>query len=109
MVTDLVTARQDLLDPVGVALGDATGHEEGRGHVETVHQVEQQGDGDLRAVRALRERSRLVGVRRVLADPHLLRVEVEADDDVDRHAVGAHGPPLLGEGERDATPLAMTG
>src|SRR5690606_7408550 len=74
VVADLVPARDDPADALRVPLGDPPRHEEGGGHAASLEDLEEARDGDLRAVRALREDAGPVGVRRVLANPDFLRV-----------------------------------
>ena len=76
---DLVALLKDAPHFVGVALGYATRDKERRRQPLLGKQGEDQLDGDLRAVRALREDTGTRGVGRILADPHLLGVEVEGE------------------------------
>jgi hypothetical protein len=87
---DLVPGRDDLLDPLRVALGDARRDEERGSDAVTLQQVQDQRDGDLRAVRALGQDAGLVRVRGVLADPHLLRVEIEREGRSGAHPIRPH-------------------
>ncbi len=78
-MSDLVPGGEDVADPVTVAFGVTAGNIERGRHAVPIQQVEEQRDGDLRAVGALRQHTRPVGVGRILAEPHLLGVEVERD------------------------------
>src|SRR6478609_1953713 len=83
----LVPRGQDLRYPVRVALGHAAGDEERLAQTVAGQQLEDQRHRHLRAVGALREQSGKVGVLGVVADPHLLRVEVEGEGDRAARAV----------------------
>src|SRR5205814_431064 len=86
VVCELVALIDDLANAVGMSFRDAARHEERRADPVPAQDVEDQGDADLRTVRSLGEDARLVRVLRVLADPDLLRVEVEGER-------GGGGPP----------------
>ena len=90
---DLVSGGGDPLDPLGVSLGDATRDEEGRGDALGRQQVQDQGDGDLRTVRALRQHPGPLGVRRIVGQDPLFGVEVEGEGDGTPLPLRPHATP----------------
>src|SRR4029079_17100683 len=95
VVRELVTPVDDRANAVRVAFRDAARNEERRANVVPLQEVEDQRHRDLRAVGSLGEDAGAVRVLRVLADPDLLRVEVEGERDGGGLSCGP-GHPLCG-------------
>jgi hypothetical protein len=88
VVADLMAGLQDLTHPLRIPLADAPRDEERLPQAVAGEQVEDQRHGDLGAVRALGEDPGPLGVGRVVADPDLLRIEVEREGDRAPRAAG---------------------
>jgi len=107
-MSHLMPGGQDLRHAVRVALGHAAGDEERLAQAVVGQQLEDQRHCHLRAVGALRQDARTVGVLGVVTDPHLLRIEVEGEGDRAARAVRPvrHGRQTTAR--RAAYDVAMT-
>jgi hypothetical protein len=85
-----------------VPLGHPAGDEEGLAKAVPLEQFQDQRHRHLRAVRALREHAGSVGVGRIVADPDLLRIEVEREGD---RSLGTVRPDRHGPAYRPGPPL----
>src|SRR3954465_8332066 len=82
-MADLVSADEDLLDRLRIAIGRPAGHEERRLQLVLAQQAEDARDADERPVRLMRHHARVPRVEAALREDRRLGVDVEGEAGVD--------------------------